>query len=393
MSSTTTSPDRKPLLARRAFNTVRYSTMNLFFIFSTIAMAVGGGWMWFTVATAYFFGGMVEEWVGDAGNREDLPPAWYLNLQLLLTLPLSVLMTVVCLNTVTDGFWFIDTVLYAIGFDPAAARVATGFWSTLGGIMGLGVLYGMGGVIVAHELVHRTGQTLDYLMGRWLLAFTWDTGFAIEHVYGHHKHVATEQDPATAKRGEYIGVFVFRSTWGQILSAYGFERARLERRGKKDLFFNNRFWRGQLMTLGTIALFVIFAGPIGILWAFLAAFIGKFYLETVNYIEHYGLVRVPGTRVEPRHSWDSHRRVSTGMFYNLPLHSNHHTFATKPYWELEQNGGKAPMLPLGYVPMIILAFFPEVWAVLSKAMLQEWDEKLASEGERELLKERGQLLR
>ena len=65
---------------------------------------------------------------------------------------------------------------------------------------------------VAHELIHRTDKEWDKLVGRWLLAFTWDTGFAIEHVHGHHRNVGTELDPATARRGEYIVAFVWRST-------------------------------------------------------------------------------------------------------------------------------------------------------------------------------------
>ncbi|MBK8789940.1 MAG: hypothetical protein IPO28_07155 [Holophagaceae bacterium] len=37
---------------------------------------------------------------------------------------------------------------------------------------------------------------------------------------------------------------------------------------------------------------------------------GKAVLEIINFIEHYGLVRVPGTRVEPRHSWNSNAWMS-----------------------------------------------------------------------------------
>ena len=41
-------------------------------------------------------------------------------------------------------------------------------------------------------------------VGNWLLAFSWDCTFAIEHVYGHHKNVGFPEDPATGKRGENI---------------------------------------------------------------------------------------------------------------------------------------------------------------------------------------------
>ena len=99
----------------------------------------------------------------------------------------------------------------------------------------------------------------------------------------------------------------------------------------------------------------------------------------VNYIEHYGLVRIPGTRVEARHSWDSHRRVSGGMFYNLMLHANHHKIATRRYWELEQSPpDEAATLPRGYMAMILFAFLgPPFFSYINK-QLARWDRELAS---------------
>ena len=119
---------------------------------------------------------------------------------------------------------------------------------------------------------------------------------------------------------------------------------------------------------------------------------GKTYLEVVNYIEHYGLVRVPGTPVEARHSWDSYRRLTSGMFYNLQLHANHHRNATKRFWELKQLHDEAPLLPMGYMPMALLAFIPFLWPKIINPLLADWDKRLASPAEREYLRERGMLL-
>ena len=68
----------------------------------------------------------------------------------------------------------------------------------VGLVLMLGLLYGAAGINVAHELFHRVASPISVITGRWLLAFSWDTTFAIEHVYGHHIHVATAEDPATA---------------------------------------------------------------------------------------------------------------------------------------------------------------------------------------------------
>jgi alkane 1-monooxygenase len=252
------------------------------------------------------------------------------------------------------------------------------------------MLYGLAGVNVSHELVHRSDKPFDRLFGTWLLAFTWDTGFAIEHVHGHHRNVGTEADPATARRGEYIVAFVWRSTIGQWLAAKRFEDERLKRKGEPNNLWTNRFWRNQLMTLVVVIFFVAFLGPIGVVWAGFAGSIGKIYLEVVNYIEHYGLVRIPGTRVEARHSWDSHRRVTGGMFYNLMLHANHHKIASRRYWELEQSpASEAATLPKGYMAMILFAFLgPPFFSYINKH-LARWDRELASADEVAYLKGKG----
>jgi hypothetical protein len=123
----------------------------------------------------------------------------------------------------------------------------------------------------------------------------------------------------------------------------------------------------------------------------LAGIQGKFYLEAVDYIEHFGLVRVPGQPVEPRHSWNSYRRVSNGMLYNLPRHANHHRFATKPYWQLEVEPG-SPEMPHGYLSMMVLALVPSVWERVITPKLAQWDTTMASDAERALLAERGVLI-
>lgn len=382
---------KRGILSSRLANLLRYSMMNLFIIGGVFSLAQGGWWMWVGLLLTLTLVNLVDELLGDAGIEEAMPPNWYMNLMLRLTWPLLLIMTLVCLNVVGAGHAWIDAGFDVFGFDPVNAREATGLVTGAGGLITMGMFYGLGGVVVAHNLTHRPFGTFDYLLGRWLLAFTWDTGFAIEHVYGHHRHVCTEKDPATAKRGEYIFFFVVRSTIGQFLSGMAFEKARLERRGIANNLWNNVFWRGQMMTLGVILLFVFLVGPWGILYAAVAAAMGKLYLEMVNYVEHYGLVRIPGQPVQDRHSWDSHRRLSTGLTYNLPLHSNHHRFATRPFWALQQASGGAPVWPMGYISIIVTSFFPPLWRKVSEPRLADWDSRLASDEEREYLKSIGQL--
>ncbi|MEO6013579.1 MAG: alkane 1-monooxygenase [Devosia sp.] len=380
------------LLASRAANTVRYSVMNIFILLASACTAYGGPLTFAGLILSFVLIGYVDELVGDIGPKETMPPIWYCQLMLYLTLPLIIFATLVSFNVAsTTGFGWLDAINRAVGIDPVAARERTGwFWAT-GAFVSLGMLYGLAGVNVSHELVHRSDKPFDRLLGTWLLAFTWDTGFAIEHVHGHHRNVGTELDPATAKRGEYIVAFVWRSTIGQWQAARRFETERLARKQMPNNLWTNRFWRNQLMTLVVLALYVAFLGPIGgLIWAGFSGSIGKIYLEVVNYIEHYGLVRIPGTRVEARHSWDSHRRVTGGMFYNLMLHSNHHKIATRRYWELEQSPPEeAATLPRGYMAMILFAFLGPPFFKYITPHLSRWDRELASADEVAYLKGKG----
>ena len=61
--------------------------------------------------------------------------------------------------------------------------------------------------------------------GNWLLAISWDNAFAIEHVYGHHKHVGLFKDAATARRGESIYIFMIRSTIIEHKNAFKIEKS------------------------------------------------------------------------------------------------------------------------------------------------------------------------
>jgi alkane 1-monooxygenase len=385
-------PEGPPLYASRAANTLRYSVMNIFIIAGIVAIAWGGPFTYSGLLFSFFLIGYVDELFGDITDRERMPPVWYCQLMLFATLPLLVFATLIAFNvTSATGWAWLDVFPRAIGIDPDAARERTKFfmWSQ-GAFVSLGMYYGAAGVNVAHELIHRTDKAFDRLIGRWLLAFTWDTGFAIEHVHGHHRHVGTEQDPATARRGEYIIAFVWRSTIGQWLSAKRFEDERLRRKGIPNTLFSNKFWRGQLMTAAVMLFYIAFMGLWGIPAFMLSGAIGKIYLEVVNYIEHYGLVRVPGTRVEARHSWDSHRRVSGGMFYNLMLHANHHKIATRRYWELEQSPAEeAAILPRGYMAMILFAFLGRPFFTYINRHLGRWDRELASPDEIAYLKGKG----
>ena len=77
----------------------------------------------------------------------------------------------------------------------------------------------MVGTIPGHELTHRTWEPVSLWVGRWLLAFSFDVGFSIEHVYGHHRYVSTLHDPATAPRGRNVYAHIAISTAAMAITA------------------------------------------------------------------------------------------------------------------------------------------------------------------------------
>lgn len=369
-----------------------YGLMNAVLSFNLLMLLWGGLWTWLGFLGAVALATIVDEAAGD-DTSPALPPGPQsaLDAMLYLSLPLIALNSLALAHLAGTGDplgW--GRLIGTLGVDLEAARAATGPLALLGGVMGLGMFLGAGGINVAHELIHRTRDWRAMATGRWLLAFSCDTTFAIEHVYGHHRHIATEADAATARRGESVWAFAWRATRDGNRGAFRHEAARLAKRGLPAWSIHNRALSWQLASLAIALVWFVVAGWFGLFLFAACAIQGKFYLEAVDYIEHYGLVRIPGQPVEPRHSWNCYRGISNGLLYNLPRHAHHHRFAGKPFWQLEVEPD-GPDMPYGYLTMIIASLVPPVWNRVIDPKLAEWDRAMASEAERALLAERGVL--
>jgi alkane 1-monooxygenase len=96
-----------------------------------------------------------------------------------------------------------------------------------------------------------------------------------------------------------------------------------------------------------------------------AAFIGAILLETVEYIEHYGLTRIKLNEfryedTNPKHSWNSNHLIGRLFLFELSRHSDHHFKAYKKYPTLN-NHQESPQMPTGYPGMMLLAAIPPLW--------------------------------
>lgn len=220
----------------------------------------------------------------------------------------------------------------------------------------MGLLCGTLGINVGHELGHRTNRFEQALAKISLLSSLY-MHFFIEHNKGHHKNVATPEDPSSARYGEDVFRFWFRSIIFSYTSAW-----RIASR-KKGWF--NEMLLFQIIQLAFVSLIYVLFG-----WKILgiyliAALIGILLLETVNYIEHYGLQRkqIAGNKYEramPQHSWNSNHVIGRVMLFELSRHSDHHYLASRKYQVLRHHED-APQMPTGYPGMMILSLVPPAW--------------------------------
>ncbi|MFZ1686941.1 MAG: alkane 1-monooxygenase, partial [Flavobacteriales bacterium] len=164
-------------------------------------------------------------------------------------------------------------------------------WEIAGRVATMGLLCGVYGINVAHELGHRS-KRWERDLSRSLLLTSLYMHFIIEHNRGHHRHVATRQDPASGRRGEPIYFFWVRTVVRSWFSAWRLERERLTKAHLSVWSTDNEMLRYLFLQCAFCLAVILLFGWFTLAAFLMAAAIGVLLLETVNYIEHYGLQRV-----------------------------------------------------------------------------------------------------
>ena len=238
---------------------------------------------------------------------------------------------------------------------------------TTGSLLGFGLNLG-------HEMGHKK-RKLDKALALFTLSLGGYGHFSIEHNRGHHRDVATPEDPATSRMGEHIYEFMLREIPGAFKRAWRLESERLERAGKSRWNAGNEMLQAGAMTLVLYtALIAMFGWPMVPVLA-VVAFWGAFQLTSANYIEHYGLMRqkLPNGEYErcaPHHSWNSNHLVSNLVVFQLQRHSDHHANPARSYQSL-RDFPELPSLPSGYFGMFLIAYVPPLWFAIMNPRLPE----------------------
>jgi alkane 1-monooxygenase len=290
-----------PRLENMVMDYLRYYLNCLLPLAAIAGFLLGDHWVWLGIATLPLL------LIADALSPQDYAPR-NINNGALADVVIYVQMLLVLATFAAFG-WRAH-----VGFDPALGAVQPWIASAAALIwVGLGANVG-----AAHELMHRHNP---------LAAFIGKLGFGIigapnrdiSHTVTHHLYFDTERDFDTARRGESVYRFVPRCIWGNTRDEFDYERRRLAAQGLGLWHWKSQIVQGLALTAGVLAV-MYWAGGVPALLVQLAAMIGGRILgEALNYLQHFGLLRVPGRPIEDRHTW---RRSRASWAWRSPTTSS-----------------------------------------------------------------------
>jgi len=269
---------------------------------------------------------------------------------------------------------FLTVPLHYGAFLAVAIFVGTqplSWWGLLAITVAIGFADGFA-INTGHELGHKR-NSLETWLAKIVLAVPAYGHFCIEHNRGHHRDVATPQDPASARMGESIYRFALREIPGAARRAWQIEQARLSRKGVSLLSLHNEVLQSYLITIVLQAGLIVAFGWVMVPFLVVHNVLSWWVLTSANYIEQYGLLRatqVDGKyeRCQPHHSWNANHKYSNLLLFHLQRHSDHHANPTRRYQSL-RHFENLPSLPSGYYGMYLIAYIPWLWYKVMDARL------------------------
>jgi alkane 1-monooxygenase len=253
-----------------------------------------------------------------------------------------------------------------------AATQDLSWWAFIGLAVVAGMTSGLG-INTGHELGHKK-SAFERNLAKIVLAVPVYGHFWVEHNRGHHRDVATPEDPASSRMGESIYKFALREVPGAFRRAWAIEKDRLERRGRSAWHSNNQILQSMALSLLLQLGLLIAFGWLMIPFLILHNIFAWWQLTSANYVEHYGLLRLKQPngkyeRCQPWHSWNSNHIYSNLVLFHLERHSDHHAHPLRRYQSL-RHFDDLPTLPSGYFGSYLLAYVPWIWyRVMDKRLL------------------------
>ncbi len=210
----------------------------------------------------------------------------------------------------------------------------------------------------AHELIHRRAD-FEKTIGSLQLALVFYGHHPVEHIQGHHRHVATDEDPSSPAKGTNFWVYLIKGYIQEIKEGYGYEAERLIKKNKKAFSLENQVVKWWSLNILFLLLTLIFGFDAFFGYIMIGLIFVVFHAAVV-YSQHYGLRREEGERVGDTHSWQTNSIVTELFLLGFGNHSDHHTRVTKTYTEIIQKED-GPNMPFGYFASFVVAMFPPLW--------------------------------
>ncbi|HUO54289.1 MAG TPA: fatty acid desaturase [Rhodoblastus sp.] len=356
---------------------------NLFVLSSLLA---GGARIWiaFVILIATIYG--ANKLLPDDLTEPENPPHALHDFFARLALPLILANALLLMHYFADGDPLgLVAGLKALGVDFAAARARSSAFDKTFAIILMAIMFGIGQA-TAHELSHRLHSRFDLALSQWISALALDPASCLHHPYSHHRLVGLPNDPGTARRGEDLYRFTVRSFIGSHAYAINAEAARLKRQNRRWLSFENRFIRAWSIVFLYVGV-AFFIGGIASALAFVATLcLAHLMLEGITYVQHYGLIRLEGERINERISWDVHGAIAAAMNYNVGRHSDHHLHPLRHGADLKITKG-APSLPYNYTSLVGIALIPPLYRRFMQPYLDHWDRHFATPAERAYMRD------
>lgn len=195
--------------------------------------------------------------------------------------------------------------------------------------------------IVGHELGHRK-EFIPNFLSNVIFVNLLLLSFKEVHNIGHHGDVATEKDIITAHRDESLYSYLYKT-----ISTIYTRAAEIRTSLAVTMVLS------QAVMLGVTIIYY----PSVFVFFIIQLIVGLLLLESVNYVEHYGLMQ-DGNDLNNT-SWDCTNTLTNGFLFNLGHHAHHHKNSSVKFYNLEQVSDYK--VSEGYLVLILTALFPLRW--------------------------------
>jgi alkane 1-monooxygenase len=184
--------------------------------------------------------------------------------------------------------------------------------------------------------------------------------YPIEHIYLHHKYVGTDKDPITSKKNYSLFPYIVRAYFSAHKFVFNYSKSIfLGCISLNAAYLFGIYFTGLAEYGGDSAL--AFEKLSFFLWLSFGGFMG---IETIEYIEHYGLIFREGIdkkAINELSSWNSDENMlQNWMVFRFQRHSDHHMNAYKYFTTLELTD-KMPRFPFTFGEGFYLASISPLW--------------------------------